>query len=852
MELTIEQALQQGITAHKEGKLQDAERLYRAILQSQPAHPDANHNLGLLAVTFNKTDLALPLFKTALESNPKIEQFWLSYIDALIKEKQFDNAKQVLLQAKKQYRDAGLKGDKVDALEAQLNGTTLSLGSSDTHPSKEQLGGLISLYHQGKLQAALAEGKKLSDEFPRNPHIPDILGAVYSGLGELQLAIVSYKKSIALKPDLAEVYNSLGNTFNSFKRYEDAESCYTRAVRVRPDYATAYNNLGVLLITVSKNLQATQILKKAILIRPNNAHSLSNLGTAFQKAASPEEAITACDKAIIINATLSKAYNNMGNSLNKLCYHEAAIRAYRKSIELQPNDATAYFNLADPLRALNKFNEAISNLRKAIELRPNYRGAWNNFKHLLFTIGPLELSQIETYEPSDKSFSSVDDRTNLAMLKYEINVEPKEAPQLFSEVLKVLDDKTDSVTKNKNFISEGKKAHQTPKVVSLLHFGRSGTGLLHSLLDNHPQISTLPSIYFSEFFDSLVWESLTAGGWNEIPDRFIAMYPVLFNAASSTAVRSLSGISITNLGTKEGMTSLGENKDEVFTVDENKFRQELISQIARFDNLNPMLFFKLVHAAFDRALGDSNQKKIIFYHLHNPSCHAKLNFARYAQKAQLIVMIREPLQSCESWVHQSFRANDYMGVTRRIVTMLLNVDDYVYQYWKAVGVRLEDLKQYPEKTIPALCDWMGIKETPSLYEMTAQGKKWWGDPSSPNFTKDGMLPFSTGPIEREIGHIFTDYDQFILKTLFYPFSTKFGYQAEDSKHFFQDLKKIKPLLSEPFDFEKQIAKTLDISIDSLKASSDYLYLRSGIISRWNCLNQFGTYPNMLQPLQFLD
>ena len=54
MELTIEKALQQGVAAHKQGKLQDAERLYRAILKSQPAHPDANHNLGVLAVSVNK------------------------------------------------------------------------------------------------------------------------------------------------------------------------------------------------------------------------------------------------------------------------------------------------------------------------------------------------------------------------------------------------------------------------------------------------------------------------------------------------------------------------------------------------------------------------------------------------------------------------------------------------------------------------------------------------------------------------------------------------------------------------------------------------------------------------------
>ena len=63
MELTIDQALQQGIAAHKEGKLQDAERLYRAILQSQPAHPDANHNLGVLAVPLIKPIWHYPYLK---------------------------------------------------------------------------------------------------------------------------------------------------------------------------------------------------------------------------------------------------------------------------------------------------------------------------------------------------------------------------------------------------------------------------------------------------------------------------------------------------------------------------------------------------------------------------------------------------------------------------------------------------------------------------------------------------------------------------------------------------------------------------------------------------------------------
>ena len=116
MELKIEQALQQGLAAQEGGELEEAERLYHGVLQSEPKHPDANHNLGLIAVSLNKVDVALPLFKTALEANPQKEQFWVSYIDALIKTKQFDSAKQVLERGKK----AGWAGEKVDALEEQL------------------------------------------------------------------------------------------------------------------------------------------------------------------------------------------------------------------------------------------------------------------------------------------------------------------------------------------------------------------------------------------------------------------------------------------------------------------------------------------------------------------------------------------------------------------------------------------------------------------------------------------------------------------------------------------------------------------------------------------------------------
>ena len=88
----------------------------------------------------------------------------------------------------------------------------------------------------------------------------------------------------------------------------------------------------------------------------------------------------------------------------------------------------------------------------------------------------------------------------------------------------------------------GKKASAglTPElpenVIALMHFGRSGTGLLHSLIDGHEEVSTLPSIYLSQYFLHSNWENIISRGWSEIANRFFAIYEVLFNAASSVPI----------------------------------------------------------------------------------------------------------------------------------------------------------------------------------------------------------------------------------------------------------------------------------------------------------------------------
>ena len=301
MELTIDQALLQGVAAHKEGKLQDAERLYRAILQAQPKHPDANHNLGVLAVAVGKPLKAIPLFKLAVEANPQIEQFWLSYLEALIKMECFGDARGVLLEGEK----SGLSSDKLDAIKQRLKeresndelktakGLALSAtrknlaekkrrkkkqaqsALSAAEPSQDQLNHLLKDYQAGKLKEAEAFATLLTHQFPNHPFAWKVLGIVFQQTGRLSESLAPKQKAAELSPQDAEAHSNLGNTLQELGRLDESISSYVRAINLKTDYDDVYSNLASLLKNArcSKRDQRlypilTNLLNRGNFVRP--------------------------------------------------------------------------------------------------------------------------------------------------------------------------------------------------------------------------------------------------------------------------------------------------------------------------------------------------------------------------------------------------------------------------------------------------------------------------------------------------------------------------------------------------------------------------------------------------------
>ena len=199
-----------------------------------------------MAVSVGKPLDALPLFKLAVDSNPKTEQFWLSYIDVLIKVRQFEDAKKALADG----IDAGIPEDKLKAFYHQLHGRaptetnktakeqlvqeertklaqgkkikkTKARGSSPrAEPSQDQINLLLEHYRAGRLEEAEALARSLTHKFPRHAFGWKVCGVIFKQTGRLNESLLPMQKAADLAPQDVEARYNLGNTLKEMGKLD--------------------------------------------------------------------------------------------------------------------------------------------------------------------------------------------------------------------------------------------------------------------------------------------------------------------------------------------------------------------------------------------------------------------------------------------------------------------------------------------------------------------------------------------------------------------------------------------------------------------------------------------------------
>ncbi|MFL2781877.1 MAG: tetratricopeptide repeat protein [Rhodospirillales bacterium] len=375
MELTIQQALQEAIHAQNQENYKKAEEFYRAILGSQPEHPEANHNLGLIAIATNNIDAALPLFKRALEANSKIEQFWISYIDILIKLKQFETAKGILAQA----RSSGLSRDLQKKLSKQLK-----IEIENPTPTHSEITHLLDCFQNGNYAEAEKLARSIIEGFESHVLSWTILGAILAQTDRLPEALSVQKKASQLAPKDAEINYNLGVTLKELGIFQEAELVLKKTIRLKTDFAEAHFVLGLIYKELNKLRDAEKAYNKAIELKPNYTDAHYNLGNLLQSLGRLEESELSYKQVIINKPDFTEGYNNLGNTLKEMGRLEEAEKNYQQAIKLRANYAEAHYNLGNVMIKLGKTEEAQNSYDKAIAIKPDLSNALVSRGQLLF------------------------------------------------------------------------------------------------------------------------------------------------------------------------------------------------------------------------------------------------------------------------------------------------------------------------------------------------------------------------------------------------------------------------------------------------------------------------------------
>jgi protein O-GlcNAc transferase len=257
---------------HQAGRLSEAERLYRQVLQADSRHADALHFLGVLAHQAGRNDAAVELIGKAIAQNGRVPAFHNNLGNALKAQGRFQEAAAAYAYA------LSLKPDNVAAY--------YNLG--------------VALQAQGKLPEAAAAYRRALSHKPDHAEAYTNLGNVLQAQGKPEEALAAYSRALTHKPDLAEAHGNLGNVLKAQGRWDEALTAYARALALKPDYVETHNNVANVLLEQEKLDDAVAAYRRALALKPDYAEAHIGVGHALKEQGNADEAVAAYRQALAL------------------------------------------------------------------------------------------------------------------------------------------------------------------------------------------------------------------------------------------------------------------------------------------------------------------------------------------------------------------------------------------------------------------------------------------------------------------------------------------------------------------------------------------------------------------------
>jgi tetratricopeptide (TPR) repeat protein len=279
----IPTALAFALEAHRAGRLDEAQALYRETLASIPDHPEALHYYGVLQHQLGEHSTAATLLDRALTLDASNAECWSNR--GLV---------------------AAATGQHAFALQCYRNALQLKPDFADAHNNLA-----VALQAQGALEAAIEH----------------------------------YRRALAIDPTLVDVHVNLGSSLNKLGRHDDAYAQYQLALSLDPHSPQAHFNAGNAQQARGNFAAAADHFRQAIAAAPAFADAHVNLGTALGKLGEYSDAERHYRQGVALNGNATNLVC-LGASLGAQGRHDEEEQFYRAALAREPEQPDAHQNLA--------------------------------------------------------------------------------------------------------------------------------------------------------------------------------------------------------------------------------------------------------------------------------------------------------------------------------------------------------------------------------------------------------------------------------------------------------------------------------------------------------------------------
>ena len=404
------------LSLHDAGQLDEAEKVYRQILETAPNNAEVLNLLGLVAQAKGLQQQAEELFYFALKQKPDFAPFYYNLAFSFKLDNKpleaIENFEKVIAlkpDIKEAYNELGLLHESIGNTEKALQNWHKALELDENYPlpqinianclaekdldkSIECLISLINKYPDEPLTyfyltrhymeisdwgKALETAQKAEFLLPASDDIKAMLGQIFQAMGNVSKAKEYFEKAKLLNADNIPSLLALADFYANENNFSEAERYYKRVIELAPKNFDVHNNYAGMLYKQQRTAEALEEYRQAVILNPKSAAVSNNLAIILRSIGDYEQALGLLFNALNCNPDMDEISVNLFETL--LLYYRTgnadALQIAQNWFKNMPDNVFAKRlvlalngekNGGNPQSCSDDFQSAVGNIQSAL------------------------------------------------------------------------------------------------------------------------------------------------------------------------------------------------------------------------------------------------------------------------------------------------------------------------------------------------------------------------------------------------------------------------------------------------------------------------------------------------------